>query len=101
MSTKLTRWKWNARLLNARVQWKLRRVLGIDPVYSVANRVEQYRGYWEGAARLIGAEFIPLSKAFWDVRRGSANTRIHIWNVQLNDVVTSQLMVKKALCYDL
>jgi cyanophycin synthetase len=67
----------------------------------VDERVQEYRGYWAGAAQRIGAEFQDLSDRAWEVRRGGRRTRIYISHVQMNDPVVSDLSGDKAFCYRL
>lgn len=80
---------------------KARRVLGAKRTIYVDERVQEYRGYWAGAAQRIGAEFHALTDRAWEVRRGGRHTRIYISHVQLNDAVVGDLSGDKAFCYRL
>src|SRR2546426_1947761 len=37
--------------------------------------VEDYRRYWEGAAQILSAEFVPLADALWEVRLNGRRDR--------------------------
>lgn len=80
---------------------KARRVLSAERTIYVDERVQEYRGYWAGAAQRIGAEIRDLSDRAWEVRRGGRHTRICISHVQMNDPVVSDLSSDKAYCYKL
>jgi len=76
-----------------------RRFMGInEPVY-YKQRVEEYRGYWQEAARVLGAEFVPLGHDLWEVRLEGRHTRIKNSMVQLGDPVVNRIASDKALCY--
>src|SRR2546426_621060 len=63
--------------------------------------VEDYRRYWEEAAQILSAEFVPLSDALWEVRLNGRRTRIMNRMVQLGDPVVNGVSGDKALCYRL
>jgi phosphosulfolactate synthase len=75
-----------------------RRALGLERTVYVDQRLDEYRGYWRAAAERIGAEFVPLSPALWEVRMGGRRTRISGYVVQADDPVTLRLAGDKALC---
>ncbi len=91
----------NCRRLAAFGERSAKRLLGFERTVYVGQRVQEYRGYWEGAARLIGAEFHDLADDVWEVRRDGRRTRICVSHVQLNDPVVSDISANKKLCYDL
>jgi cyanophycin synthetase len=91
----------NFRRVAASVERSAKRLLGIQRSVYVDQRAGEYRGYWEGAARLIGAEFRDLAEDVWEVRRDGRHTRLCISHVQLNDPVISDISGNKKLCYDL
>src|SRR2546426_8482877 len=63
--------------------------------------VEDYRRYWEGAAQILSAEFVPLADALWEVRLNGRRTRIMNRMVQLGDPVVNGVSGGKAPCYPL
>jgi len=67
----------------------------------VEDRVDEYRGYWEAAARALGAELVALGPAIWEIRRGPARTRICNDLVPFDDPVTLELAGNKPFCDDL
>lgn len=78
---------------------RVRRALGIERTVYLEERVEEYRGYWAGAAGRIGAEFHELTDRAWEVRRDGHRTRIWLSHVQLNDTVVGDLSADKVFCY--
>lgn len=97
-----------ARLRRAWLKWRrllaflgrrVRRAAGIERTVYVDERVEEYRGYWAGAARRIGAEFHELTDRAWEVRRDGRHTRIVLSHVQLNDTVVADLSADKPFSY--
>lgn len=96
LSLRLRAKRWNCRALRDG-----RRVLGLNRTVYVDQRLEEYRGYWEGAARLIGAELVPLSRAIWEVRLDGRSTRISGHVVAADDPVTLRVAGDKALCHAL
>jgi glutathione synthase/RimK-type ligase-like ATP-grasp enzyme len=78
-----------------------KRFLGLERTVYVGQRVREYRGYWEGAALRIGAEFRDMADNVWEVRRDGRRTRLCGAHVQLNDPVVSDISANKKLCYDL
>jgi cyanophycin synthetase len=91
-------WLEGRRLL-LRLARRARRTLGIERTVYVDERVEEYRGYWSGAARRIGAEFHELTERAWEVRRNGRRTRVVLSHVQLNDTAVSDLCSDKPFCY--
>ena len=90
-----------ARRVGASLAREGRRVLGLARTVYVEQRVDEYRGYWEGAARILGAEFSTLAPGVWEVRLGERATRIAGHVVQADDPVTLRLAGDKALCHAL
>lgn len=78
---------------------RARRALRIERTVYVDERVEEYRGYWAGAAGKVGAELHQLTDRAWEVRRDGHHTRIWLSHVQLNDTVVNDLSSDKAFCY--
>lgn len=87
-----------ARRLGALLAREGRRTLGLDRTVYVDQRLDEYRCYWRAAAERIGADFVPLSGALWEVRMGEGRTRISGYVVQADDPVTLRLAGDKALC---
>lgn len=58
-------------------------------------RARFYRGFWEGAARAVGAELVPLGE-FWQARRGNAWTLIRQDQIALDDHLRVRLARNKA-----
>ncbi len=77
----------------------VRRFLGRNKTVYAEERVEEYRGYWEEGARILGAEFVPLTDSLWEVRLDGRHTRIKLWMVQLGDPVVNRIAGDKVLCY--
>lgn len=90
-----------ARLLKRRLHHALARRLAADRTVYVQSRVGEYRGYWSGAARRIGADFQPLSDGIWEVRRGDGVVRCANYVVSADDPVTLRVAGDKPLCYRL
>jgi cyanophycin synthetase len=78
-----------------------RRALGLDDTVYVDARVEEYRRYWEAAARSLGADMSALADGIWEVRYRSVRTRIAGYVLSLDDPVTLRIAGNKALCYRL
>ncbi len=78
---------------------RVRRFLGLDRPDDVKRKLETYRRYWEDAARILSAEFVPLADGFWEVRLNGRSTRIHGWHVPLGDPVAIAISRNKPLCY--
>ena len=76
-----------------------RRRIGLEKTIYVESRVSEYREFWSGAARLIGAEFRELGPAIWEVERNGRHTRIHNADVELNNVVVAALCSDKVYGY--
>lgn len=94
-------WRLRARRWQCRLARAGRRLLGLSRTVYVDQRVAEYRGYWEAAARLVGAEFTPLTEEIWEIRRGPRRTRIASYVVPADDPVTLRLAGNKRFCYDL
>ena len=67
----------------------------------VADRVAEYETHWRAAAASLDAEFIALTDRLWEVRKGTARTRIANDLVQLDDPVVLGIAGDKELCYRL
>jgi cyanophycin synthetase len=78
-----------------------RRALGLNRTVYVDERLGEYRGYWEGAARLLGAELNDLAPGIWEVRLGERTTRIAGYVVAADDPVTLRVAGDKPLCHAL
>ncbi|HET6230051.1 MAG TPA: hypothetical protein VFE05_08280 [Longimicrobiaceae bacterium] len=78
-----------------------RRVLGMDITVYVDQRVDEYRGYWQGAADQIGARLTPLARDVWEVTLGPRRTRISAHVTQADDPVTLRIAGDKPLCHRL
>ncbi len=85
-------------------RWRQRLVRGIGArlggngtVY-VAERSDEYRRYWEEGARLVGAEFTPLTSRIWEVRRGDRRVRLANHVTPCDDPATRQLAGDKPFC---
>jgi cyanophycin synthetase len=91
------------RLRAARLQMRwtrvARRILDLEQTVYVAERVGEYRAYWQAAAQLIGAEFQPLTRDIWEVRCGERRTRIASYVVAADDAVTLRVAGDKELCH--
>lgn len=74
------------------------RIRGAKTVYVTARR-EEYRAYWEAAARALGAEFAPLTDRVWEIRKNGRATRVSSWVTQCDDPVILRLAGDKAYCY--
>jgi D-alanine-D-alanine ligase-like ATP-grasp enzyme len=90
-------------MLNAqRLHWRLvhttRRLLGLKRTRYVNERVEEYRRYWEEAAKTLGATLEPICAGVWEIRRGEQRTRIASYMVQIDDPVTLRLAGNKPYC---
>src|SRR3954470_10104359 len=96
VSLRLRAVRWQTKLLGLGAA-----ALGGDRTVMVDERVEEYRRYWQEAAQILGAEFVPLGDAIWEVRRGHSRTRIANELVQADDPVTLHLAGDKAFCYGL
>ncbi len=78
-----------------------RRFLGINKTVYVEALVGRYRRYWEEAAGILGAQFVPLTEDIWEVRLEGRHTRIKNYMVQLGDPVTNRIVADKPLCYQI
>ncbi len=85
--------------LLARLERTARRRVGLEKTVYVESRVNEYREFWSGAARLIGAEFRDLGASLWEVEKGGRHTRIHNADVELNNVVVAALCSDKVYGY--
>src|SRR3989442_2295305 len=84
-----------------RIRGSARVHLGQNRTAHFEPAVEDYRRYWEGAAQILSAEFVPLADALWEVRLNGRRTRIMNRMVQLGDPVVNGGSGDKALCYRL
>ncbi|HEU0054153.1 MAG TPA: hypothetical protein VFQ39_13295 [Longimicrobium sp.] len=78
-----------------------RRALGLERTVYVESRTEEYRACWEGAARLLGADFATLAPGIWEARLDGRSTRLCGHLVQADDPVTLRVAGDKALCHAL
>jgi cyanophycin synthetase len=85
--------------LFAKLERTARRRVGLEKTVYVESRVSEYREFWAGAARLMGAEFRDLGPALWEVEKNGRHTRIHNADVELNDVVVAALCSDKVYAY--
>lgn len=58
-------------------------------------------GLWRDAARELGAEVVELPAGFLEIRHGEQMTRVWKHWVMLDDIVTAQLALEKALVHGL
>ena len=65
------------------------------------QRIGEHRDCWQAAATALGADFLELRPGLWEVRQGTARTRIAGDRVQLDDPVTLAVAGDKELCYHL
>ncbi len=84
--------------LRHRAARAVRAALGRRRTVYVDERVDEYRGYWEAAARSLGAEFVPLSESVWEVRRAGRRTRLSNYVTECDDPVTLRVAGDKVLC---
>ncbi|MFL5541328.1 MAG: hypothetical protein ACJ8J0_20235 [Longimicrobiaceae bacterium] len=96
LSLRLRAKRWNCRAVRDG-----RHALGLARTVYVEERLDEYRGYWEGAARLLGASFETLAPGIWEVRRGDRSTRIAGHVVAADDPVTLRVAGDKPLCHAL
>jgi len=87
-----------AALFRRRVARAAGRALGRNATTYVQERTSEYRGYWEGAAARIGADFTALSDSIWEVRRGTGRVRLANYVTSADDPVTLRIAGDKALC---
>ncbi|HEX8692847.1 MAG TPA: hypothetical protein VF746_10530 [Longimicrobium sp.] len=90
-----------AKRIAARLAREGRGLLGPARTVYVDRRVDEYRGYWEAAARLIGADFGELAPGLWEARLDGRRTRIANYVVEADDPVTLRVAGDKALCLGL
>jgi cyanophycin synthetase len=89
---------FRARRLRHRVARFVAGALRTRRTVYVDQRVAEYRAYWEGAARVLGAEFVPLSESLWEVRRAGRRTRVSNYVTECDDPVTLRVAGDKVLC---
>ena len=75
--------------------------LGLRRTVYVHERTKEYRGYWEEGARLLGAEFNPLTQDVWEIRRNGRVLRLSIHITPCDDHATRRLAGDKPYCYKL
>src|SRR3989442_13918649 len=92
-----------ARLKLKRILFRILRAarahLGQNRTAHFEPAVEDYRRYWEGAAQILSAGFVPLTDALWEVRLNCRRTPITNRMVQLGDPVVNGGSGDKALCF--
>ena len=86
------------RRLRHRVARTVRGIFGRRRTVYVDQRVDEYRAYWEEAARALGAEFVALSDVIWEVRRQGRRTRVSNYVTECDDPVTLLVAGDKSLC---
>jgi cyanophycin synthetase len=87
--------------LRLRASRTVRARLGLKRTVYVTERLDEYRGYWEAAARSLGASFTPLTREVWEVRRGERSFRLSNHITPCDDHATRVLAGDKAFCYRL
>lgn len=95
------RLRLRARQLQWRVMRKASRIFGVDRTIYVDARIEEYRGYWSGAAALLGARFEALTDAIWEIGRDGRKARASGHLVSIDDPVTLRLAGDKPYCHTL
>jgi cyanophycin synthetase len=80
-----------ARQLDLRVRRKLSRLLGLERTVYVDQRLDEYRGYWSAAAKLLGARFESLTDTIWQIELDGRVARVSGHMVSLDDPVTLRL----------
>lgn len=93
LSLRLRAKRWQTRVLRIAA-----RLLGLNRTVYVDQRVQEYRSYWENAAKLIGADFTLLSDSIWQVRIGARTARLSNYVVSADDPVTLRVAGDKPLC---
>lgn len=77
------------------------RALGMGRTVYVDQRGDEYRGYWQAAARSLSAEFTSLDVNLWRVRTDGRATTIHNHLVQADDPVVLHMAADKVYCHRL
>lgn len=80
---------------------RLKRALGLGRTVYVHQRGDEYRGYWQAAARSLSAELTPLDVDLWRVHRDDKATTIHNYLVQADDPVVLNIAANKPYCHRL
>lgn len=79
----------------------LQRALGLERTVYVNQRGDEYRGYWQAAARSLTAEFTTLGVDLWRVHLNEKATTIHNHLVQADDPVILHMAADKVYCHRL
>jgi cyanophycin synthetase len=87
--------------MRCRVSSALHDRLGLKRTVYVHERTEEYRRYWEAGARLLGAEFVPLTEDVWEIRHDGRSLRLSIHITPCDDHATRRLAGNKPYCYSL
>ena len=94
-------WSWVDQQRLLRLSRGLRHRLGGPKTVYVTARRQEYRGYWEAAARALGADFVALTDDVWEIRQGGRATRVSSWVTQCDDPVVLRLAGDKSFTYRL
>jgi glutathione synthase/RimK-type ligase-like ATP-grasp enzyme len=87
-----------ARRLQAQFVAIVRRRLRLNDTIYVDQRLDEMRVYWADAAARLGADFLPITERFSEVRLDGRSTRIANHLVQADDPVILELAGDKAYC---
>lgn len=88
----------NARRLRWHFARALRKLAGRKRKSYADERINEYRAYWEQAAKTLCATFEPVWTGVWEIRRGAQRTRIANDLVQIDDPVILHLAGNKPYC---
>ena len=78
-----------------------RDLMGLEKQLYVRDRADFYRDLWKSAAEKIGAEFRPLTSTVWDVKCNGHQTRLDLYQTELDNPVTLRVSGNKALCHQI
>lgn len=94
-------WSWVSQQRLLRLSRGIRHRLGGPKTVYVTARREEYRGYWEAAARALGADFEALTDDVWEIRQAGRATRVSSWVTPCDDPVVLRLAGDKSFTYRL
>jgi cyanophycin synthetase len=63
------------------------------------HRVAEYERMWRAVAEALGAEFHPLSREIWEIRRGDARSRIATYQLEFDNPVILRMAGDKPLMH--
>jgi len=63
------------------------------------HRVAEYERLWRAVAGALGAEFHPLSREVWEIRRGDARTRVCNYQLEFDNPVILRMAGDKPLMH--